>query len=293
MRNLAPLLILLTLSVAAPQVTPEIYHQRREAARAQLGPGERMILLTKTVTIRNGDVEHEFRPDSDFWYLTGFDEPRAALVLTGEEVRFSLDDQTCLGHEFLFLREKDPKRERRTGTRLGVERAPETLAIDLALPIDVFADALPYLMQGADTIYVNLNRDELERPLTALAEATLQWVPKGHGVFSIAEVVQRFRRRLKARTRGIKPPNRKVAYKSAGEILHPLRLRKSVEELELLQQAVDITGKGLVAAMQRVHPGLYEYQVQATIEYEFKDSGAQREGFPSIVASGPRALILH
>jgi len=84
-----------------------------------------------------------------------------------------------------------------------------------------------------------------------------------------------------------------VAYKSAGEIIYPMRMYKSAEELELLQRAVDITGKGLVAAMQRAQPGLYEYQVQATIEYEFKDGGAQREGFPCIIGSGPNALILH
>ncbi|MBA7595789.1 MAG: M24 family metallopeptidase [Calditrichaeota bacterium] len=293
MRKLVPLLVLITLSVATPQITPETYRQRRAAVRAQLGPGERIVLLTKAVAIRNGDVEYEFRPDSDFWYLTGFGEPDAALVLTGEDVRFSLGDRDYAGHEFLFIRKRDPARERRTGMRLGVERAPEALLIDQALPIDIFADALPYLMQRADTIYVNLNRDELERPLTALAEATLQWVPKDRGIFGIAEAVQRFRKRLKARTRGIKPPNRKVAYKSTGEIIHPMRMHKSLEELELLQQAVDITGKGLVAAIQRAQSGLYEYQVQATIEYEFKDGGAQREGFPCIIASGPNALILH
>ena len=216
MRKLVPLLVLITLSVATPQITPETYRQRRAAVRAQLGPGERIVLLTKAVAIRNGDVEYEFRPDSDFWYLTGFGEPDAALVLTGEDVRFSLGDRDYAGREFLFLRKRDPARERRAGTRLGVERAPEALLIDQALPIDIFADALPYLMQRADTIYVNLNRDELERPLTALAEATLQWVPKDRGIFGIAEAVQRFRKRLKARTRGIKPPNRKVAYKSTG-----------------------------------------------------------------------------
>ncbi len=92
MRRLIPLLVLFTLSWATPQITPEIFRQprflrdqsrlpagRREAVQAQLGPGERMVLLTKAVTIRNGDVEHEFRPDSDFWYLTGFGEPDAAL----------------------------------------------------------------------------------------------------------------------------------------------------------------------------------------------------------------------
>jgi Xaa-Pro aminopeptidase len=293
MRKLVPLLLLLILSVATPQITPEIFRQRREAVQAQLGPGERMILLTKAVAIRNDDVEHEFRPDSDFWYLTGFGEPDAALVLTGEDVRFSLGDRHYAGHEFLFPRKRDPARERRAGIRLGVERAPEALLIDQALPIDTFAAALPYLMQGADAIYINLNRGDLERPLTALAEATLQWVPRKRGAFSITETVQRFRKRLKARTRGIRPPGRKVAYKSAGEIIHPIRMYKSAEELELLQRAVDITGKGLVAAMQRAQPGLYEYQVQATIEYEFKDNGAQREGFPCIIASGPNALILH
>ena len=306
MRKLVPLLVLIILSAVTAQVTPEIYRQprflrdqsrlpagRRAAARAQLDPGERLILLTEAITIRNGDVEHEFRPDSDFWYLTGFGEPGAALVLTGEDVNFSLGDRDCQGHEFLFLRERDPARERWTGTRLGVKRAPEALLIDQALPIDTFAAALPHLMQRADTIYVNLSRDDLERPLTALAEATLQWVPQERGTFSIAEVVQRFRKRLKARARGIRPPSRKVAYKPAGEIIHPMRMRKSAEELELLQQAVDITGEGLVAAMLRLHPGLYEYQVQATIEYEFKDNGAWREGFPCIIASGPNALILH
>ncbi|UCH62997.1 MAG: aminopeptidase P N-terminal domain-containing protein [Fidelibacterota bacterium] len=293
MLKLVSLLVLITLSWATARITPEIYRQRRAAVRAQLGPGERIVLLTETVTIRNGDVEHEFRPNSDFWYLTGFGEPEAALVLTGEDVSFSLGDQDYRGNEFLFLREKNPVRERWTGIHLGAERAPGALLIDHALPIDIFTDALPYLMQGTGTIYVNLNRDKLEQSLTVLAEATLQWVPKENGVFIIADAVRRFRKRLRARTRGIKPPNWKIAYKSTDEIIHPMRLRKSASELEVLQRAVDVTGDGLVAAIQRVHPGLYEYQVQATIEYEFKDNGAQREGFPSIVASGPNALNLH
>ncbi|MFB0515157.1 MAG: aminopeptidase P N-terminal domain-containing protein [Candidatus Neomarinimicrobiota bacterium] len=297
MHKTIPLLVLITFSAANPQITPEIYYQRRESVRAQMGPGGRMVLLTKAITIRNGDVEYKFRPDSDFWYLTGFKESHAVLVLTGEEVRFSAGDRTYEGHEFLFLEAKNPRRERWSGERLGIEQAPEVLAIDQALPIDAFTEALPRLMTGAHTVYVNLNQADLERPLTALAEATLQWVPPSIWTrlcpFRIARSLRQSKKRLDAQARKIRPHNLKLAYKSAGEILDPMRNRKSPQEIELIQQAAEITGQGLVAAMQRVQPGLYEYQVQATIEYLFKDNGAQREGFPLIIASGPNALILH
>ncbi len=297
MRNLFLLFTLLSFSLTAAQSTPETYRLRRAAVRAQMGPNTRMILLTADVAVRNGDVEHDFRPDSDFWYLTGFGEPSAALMLTGEEVRFSIGEDNYQGHEFLFLKERHPLHERWTGRRLEVERAPEALGIDQSLSIAALTDALSHLLKGVDTVYVNLPGDELLQPIYSLAAKTLRWTQGRAGEKSkpsgLATKVLSPHKRLKAQVHKIQPGFHRLNFLSAGEILHPMRLRKSAGEIEIIQRAVDITGKGLEEAIRRAQPDLYEYQVQATIEYEFKDNGAQREGFPSIVASGPNSLVLH
>ena len=293
MARLAALIIILS-SLLQSQLPPDDFRQRRQAILDRLGPADRMLVLTRPVFIRNSDQDHPFRPDSDFWYLTGFWEPRAVLVLSGSEISFSAGGETVSGREFLFLREKNPRAETWTGRRLGVAAAPARLRIEQAVDIDHFSAALGAILQDADTAYMNLSWSDAAPPLDALAEATLQYLPpaeeRPRGPFrrvrALAAKLRRYREALKAGTP-------QLAYRQAGDLIHPLRLIKSPAEIELLQKAIDITAAGLLAAMRRSGHGVYEYQLQASVEFAFKDRGAKRSGYEAIVGSGPNALILH
>ena len=293
MVRLAILFILLSSHLQS-QLAPDEFRQRRQVILDRLGPGDRMVVLTRPVFNRNGDQDHPFRPDSDFWYLTGFWEPRSALVLSGSEITLSAGEATVSGREFLFLRERNPRAETWTGRRVGVAAAPERLLIEQAVDISHFASAIPDVLKEADTAYLNLSWSDAQPPLDALAEATLQYLPPDEGrprgpfkrVRALAAKLKRYREALKT-------GSPQVAYRQAGDLIHPLRLIKSPAEIELLQKGADITAAGLVAAMLRSGDGIYEYQLQASVEFAFKDQGAKRSGYESIIGSGPNALILH
>ena len=287
-------ILALLSSMALGQISPDQFSRRRTEIKAQLKPGDRMILLTNPVRRRNGDVDYVFRPDSDFWYATGLNEPMAALVLASDPITIKADDRTLTGTEFLFLRERDPQREVWEGYRIGVKRAPELLQIEHALNVRAFAQALESIFHRADTVYLNLSWPNATPPLHALAEATLAYLPPdGARPRNPFERLRNGLGRLKKLRKKTARMGRKLSFKGAGEILNPMRFIKSDEELALLQRAIDITGQSQVAAMKRAAAGIYEYQLQADIEHVYKDSGARRPGFPSIVASGPNSLILH
>lgn len=296
MVRMISILVLFTVSVATPQIPKEQFIQRREAVKAQLRPGEGMVLLSRSAPIRSRDTAYEFRPNSDFWYLTGLGEPDAALLLTDRDVSISLNGETYWGQEFLFLREKDPHIEQWIGELLGVDAASWVLGIQNVLPNTAFEEAMPLLLKDIRTLYHNLRQVEALRPAKEIAELTLWWTPRRpprpRKWFPI-NISRYTEKQHRAYARKILPRHRRMTFKNAGEIIHQLRLRKSPEELELIQRAIDITGKALGEVFGRVKPGLWEYQAEATIEYEFKDNGAQRVAYPSIVGSGPNALVFH
>lgn len=275
----------------------EIFLDRRNIVREQMAEQSMMIVLTEQVFIRNGDQDHKFRPNSDFWYLTGFKEPESAIIITSSEITFDFDGKTYSGNEFLFLRERNPQRESWTGLRVGVERAPEVLGISNALPINAFGDVLATIVDGAKTMYINMNDEALKDPTNALAQATIQWLPtepvdRSDGRPSLAKRLRRFISRKKAYQEEIKPAE-EIKYLAVSTITTQMRMVKSDYEQAIMEESVNITGKGLIAAMKRIEPGLYEHQIQATIEFTYLDNHAKREGYESIIGSGPNALILH
>ncbi len=218
-----------------------------------------MLLPSAPPAIRNNDVEHDYRQDSDLFYLTGFEEPHALLLLTTahEEVR-----------SVLFMQSRDETREVWDGARLGVERACEVLGVDAAHPIDTLAEKLPEYLAGVERLFVSLGR-----------QRTLD-----ETVFRAVAAV-----RKKERT-GVKGPRE---YVEPGSILHPLRLVKGAEELATMRRAADITREAHLAAMGAALPGRYEYEVEAEIQRVFRTRGSARPAYGSIVGSGPNATVLH
>jgi Xaa-Pro aminopeptidase len=217
------------------------------------------IFASTPIALRNNDVEHDYRQDSDLFYLTGFDEPESVLLLTTEH-----PDHRVV----LFVRPRDKDRETWDGPRAGVEGALAEFGADAAFPIRELAKQLPEYLKDVHRVHYRIGADRAFDPIVLDA---------------IAEV------RRKART-GVSAPREIV---DPTVILHEMRLRKSAAELEVMAKAAAITAEAHAAAMQLARPGRYEYEVEAEILRVFRKRGSERAAYGSIVGSGPNATILH
>ncbi|HTX58658.1 MAG TPA: aminopeptidase P N-terminal domain-containing protein [Verrucomicrobiae bacterium] len=229
--------------------------RRRRALEAFAGgvaviPSARMLL-------RSGDTEHAYRQHSDLYYLCGFEEPDAVLVLAPHHEHRSV----------LFLRKRDRTQELWNGERLGVERAIERLGVDAAYPIDELAERLPEYLSGASTLHYAVSSDEaFDRRIFAALESA----------------------RARTRRKGRAPE----AIVDPGSVLHQMRLLKDAAEIEAMRRAADVTRDGHLAAMHATKPGIYEYEIKAMLEYAYARAGGQ-PAYQSIVASGDNATVLH
>jgi Xaa-Pro aminopeptidase len=235
------------------------YARRRKALMAQMVPNSIAILPASAVAIRNRDVEHVYRQDSDFQYLSGFPEPEAVVVLIpGREY----------GEYVLFCRERNPTRELWDGLRAGQEGAVRDFGADDAFPINDIDDILPGLIEGRDRVYSAMGSNpEFDRHL-------MDWI----------NVI-----RSKAHL-GAQPPNEFVAL---DHLLHDMRLYKSAAEIKVMRCAAEISARAHVRAMQASRAGLHEFSLEAELDYEFRKGGAKMPAYGSIVASGRNACILH
>ena len=209
--------------------------------------------------IRNGDVEHEYRQDTDFYYLTGFEEPNAVAVLAPNHPE----------HKFvLFVQPKDREREVWTGWRAGEEGAKRDFGADAAFTMDKLDEELPKLAEKADRIYYRFGSDPTfdERLVGLIRRFQRQRQREGTGPTSVID---------------------------PADLLHEMRLIKTPDELDLLRRAIDITCEGHLAAMRALRPGVYEYEIEAELRYIFRKSGSPRSGYPPIVGSGANTTVLH
>ncbi|WEZ88519.1 Xaa-Pro aminopeptidase [Pseudomonas sp. NyZ480] len=235
------------------------YARRRKALMAQMVPNSIAILPAAAVAIRNRDVEHVYRQDSDFQYLSGFPEPEAVIALIpGREH----------GEYVLFCRERNPEREQWDGVRAGQEGAIRDFAADDAFPITDIDEILPGLIEGRERVYSAMGSNpEFDRRL-------MDWI----------NVI-----RSKARL-GAQPPNEFVAL---DHLLHDMRLYKSAAEVKVMRAAAQISARAHVRAMQVCRAGLHEYSLEAELDYEFRKGGAKMPAYGSIVAAGRNGCILH
>ena len=234
------------------------YRQRREQLMAKIGNGT-AIFRSAPVAVMHNDVEYNFRQDSDFYYLTGFNEAEAVAVLAPHHPE----------HRFvLFVQPKDLEKEVWTGYRVGVENAKELYGADEAYPITELDEKLPQYLEKADRIYYHLGRDE-------------------HFNGTILKHWQRLIATYGKRGTG------PVAIEDSNFVLHGMRLRKSASELELMRKAIDISVEAHNHAWKFTKPGRYEYEIQAEIEHIFRLRGGIGPAYPSIVASGANSCILH
>jgi Xaa-Pro aminopeptidase len=236
-----------------------LYAERRAAVMNALAGGGVAVIPAATTIYRNADTEFSFRQNSDFYYLTGFDEPDAVLVLAPHAAR----ERTTL-----FVRPRDREREIWTGRRAGVEGALERFGADAAYPIEEFDTRLADALVGAASVYAPIGEDDRfdRRVFAAVREA-----------------------RYRVRRGGTAPR----AYVDPGTIVHELRLFKTPAELEIMRRAAAATAAGFSVGMRATRPGLPEARLQSIMEHEYRLQGAQTIAYPSIVAGGDNALILH
>jgi Xaa-Pro aminopeptidase len=233
------------------------FAQRRDRLMSRIGKGT-AVFRSAPMAVMHNDVEYNFRQDSDFFYLTGFNEAEAVAVLAPhhEEHRF-----------VLFVQPKDLERETWTGYRVGVDLAKEQFGADAVYPIAELDEKLPQYLEKADRIYYRLGRDR-----------------------SFNDTLLNHWQRLMStyQKRGTGP----IAIEDPVLVLHPLRQIKSAAELDLMRKAAEISVEAHNRARSLVQPGRYEYEIQAELEHVFRRQGGT-VAYPSIVASGVNACILH
>jgi Xaa-Pro aminopeptidase len=231
-----------------------------QAAMRRQGGGA-MLLPAADEKKRNADNHHPFRQDSDFAWVTGFDEPDGAALVHA-------DPQPGKSGLVLFVRPKDREREIWDGFRAGVEGAVAAHGADAAHPVaEMEAKLEEYLARGGTLWYrLGFSREWDER---------------------VIRILERLRARIRT---GVQAPD---TVRDPGIILHELRLVKAPEEIDRLRRAAEITAEAHMAAMRDGRPGAREYQVQSEIEYAFRRRGGSGPGYGTIVAAGPNATILH
>lgn len=234
------------------------YASRRARLLAAIGEDGIAIIPSAHEVIRNRDAHYKFRQDSDFLYLSGFNEPDSLIVLAPGRKE---------GPFTLFVRPRDAAREIWDGRRAGPEGAVRDYGADQAFVINDFESQLPKLLAGRSRVFYTFG----EHP---------EWDPK------IAACVREIR---EVSRRGAAAPTDFVALETT---LHEQRLIKSDAELALLRRACDVTAAAHVRAMRSTKPGSWEWQVAAEIHHEFERNGMEC-GYGSIVGGGDNACILH
>ena len=242
-----------------PKMPPAEYHRRRQKLMSMMECGTIAVLPAAPVRTRNRDTEYPYRQDSDFFYLTGFSEPDAVLVLAPGRDH---------GEIILFCRERDERAERYEGERLGPDRASQILNVDDAFPINDLDEILPGMLEGSERIYITLGEyPEFDNKL-------INWVSA-----------------IRAREAGgAIPPGEFVALK---HLLHEQRLYKSAAELRLMREAAEITCQAHIRAMISCRPGMLESELEAELVYVFMRNGARTPAYPCIVGGGENACTLH
>lgn len=235
------------------------FARRRKKLMAEMEPDGIAIVPSARIAVRNRDTEYRFRQDSDFFYLTGFDEPDAVAVFMPHRKH---------GEFVLFCQDRDPAMELWHGYRYGPEGACKHFAASDAFPIGDIDEILPGLIEGRERIYYAMGRNpDFDHQL-------MQWVNTI---------------RDKSGT-GAQPPGE---FLDLNYILHEMRLLKSAAEIRVMQQAADITVRAHTRAIKACKPGLSEYHLEAELSDEFIRSGCRHDAYESIVGSGKNGCILH
>jgi len=241
------------------RVAGEVFADRRRRVMNRIGSNAAALFVAAPIAVRSNDVEHRYRQDNDLLYLTDFAEPEAAcLLLPGHPKE----------EYVLFVRPRDPERETWTGRRAGVEGALAEFGAQAVYPIDKLDEKVNEYVGERDYLYYAFSRDSIfNNRVTAWMR---QW------------------QQMRART-GSGP----IALLDPGPIVHEMRVIKDDSEIGMLRRAIAIAVQGHRAAMQSARDGVQEYEIEALLDYTFRRLGGTGPAYPSIVAGGVNATILH
>jgi len=234
------------------------FPKRRKELMRMMGEGSIAILPTASEKVRNSDADYTFRADSDFYYLTGFPEPEALMVLVPGRAN---------GEFVLFCRERDPEKEIWHGRRAGLEGACEKYGADDAFPITDIDDILPGLIEKCDKVFHTFGND-----------------------MGYDQLITRMVHKLRNQSRsGAHYPHEFV---SLEHLLHDMRLYKSRSELKVMREAAEVSVAAHIQAMQACRPGMMEYQLEAEFLYAFRRHNGHA-AYTTIVGGGENGCILH
>lgn len=238
---------------------PSEFKQRRKRLARLIKKKSVALIASAPASVRNRDVEFPYRQDSDFHYLTGFDEPDAVAVLAPGRKQ---------GEYILFCREFDPEKAIWTGKHAGLDGARNAFGADEAFPIDELDKVLPGLLENRERVYFPVGHDpRLDRRVFAAVND------------------------IRARVRtGVRAP---FEFVSIEHVLHEQRLIKTPHEIQLMQKAAEISVLAHKRAMRACKPGKYEYEIEAELLHEFTRHGMRAPAYPCIVAGGQNACVLH
>jgi Xaa-Pro aminopeptidase len=233
--------------------------RRRRELMAHMEPNSIALLAAASPKTRNNDADYPYRQNSDFFYLTGFNEQQAVLALVPGRKQ---------GEVVLFCQEKDPVKELWNGILMGPQLAKDELLIDDAFPISDINDIVPGLIEGCERVYYSMGKDP------QFDQQVMDWV----------KVVRSHKRQ------GIHPPGEFLVL---DHLLHEQRLVKSSREVKLMEKAAKISARAHKRTMQGCKPGMFEYELEAELLHEFYRNGSRHPAYNAIVASGVNACILH
>ena len=237
---------------------------RRKRLLALMEPGSVAVLPTAPEVARNSDSDYPYRHDSHFYYLTGFSEPEAVLVMVaarGEDPALAI----------LFCREKNPEREIWDGYRHGPEAARAAFGFDTAHPVASLDTEMARLLANAPSLYLPSGRGA---HLLQLETRVKGWLDAVRG---------------QSRS-GVTAPE---TLRNVLPLIDEMRLIKDGEEQATMLRAATISGQAHARAMRTSRPGMHEYEIEAELLHEFRRNGAQAPAYNSIVASGANACVLH
>jgi len=240
-------------------MTKNEFKRRRSQLMRMMGPGSIAILPSAPMARRNRDAYYRYRPDSDFYYLTGFPEPNAVAVLIPGRKQ---------AEYILFCQERDPEKEAWDGPRYGQEGARTEFAADDSFPIGDLDEILPRMLEQCDRVFYAMGYStELDKRMSA-------WIS---GI------------REKSRA-GVQGP---LEFVALDHYLHDMRLYKSRSEIKVMRDAAKLSARAHMRAMQLCRPGLGEWHLEAEIVHFCAAAGAREQAYSPIVGGGANGCVLH
>ena len=240
-------------------MTAAEFKRRRKQLMRMMGKNAIAIIPAAPERVRNRDVHYAYRPDSDFYYLTGFSEPESvAVLIPGRKA----------AEYILFCRQHDPKREQWDGRRAGQEGAIRDFGADDSFPFSDLDEILPRMLEQCERIFYAMGcNSRLDRQMS-------EWIGK-----------------VRANSRlGLQGP---LEFVALDHYLHDMRLYKSRSEIALMRRAAKLSAQAHINLMKKCRPGMREYHLQAQFEYETRLKNATGQAYPAIVGGGNNGCILH